>query len=244
MDGYPSARRGGFGLVVDADKGLVVISRAVVPMDLCDISVTVADSIIVRAKVVFMHPLQNYSVIQYDPKLVQAPVRSATLSTNFINQGADVVFVGFNANKRIVTAKTTITDITTVSIPPNSEAPRYRAINLDAITIDTNLSTQCSSGVLLSEDGVVQALWLNYIGEDDSETGREVAYHLGQSTPSLIPVLKHIQTTGTVPKLRILGMEAYVIQMSQARIHGVSEDWIQKVSQANPDRHELFMVRK
>ncbi|KAI5294697.1 hypothetical protein KEM52_003421, partial [Ascosphaera acerosa] len=74
--------------------------------------------------------------------------------------------------------------------------------------------------------------------------GHEITYHLGQATPSLLPVIKHIQETGAVPKLRIMGVEAYVIQMSQARTHGVSDEWIAKVSVANPERHELFMVRK
>jgi hypothetical protein len=39
-------------------------------------------------------------------------------------------------------------------------------------------------------------------------------------------------------------MESYVVQMSQARIMGVSQDWINKVTEANPSRHQLFMVRK
>ena len=39
-------------------------------------------------------------------------------------------------------------------------------------------------------------------------------------------------------------MESYVVQMSQVRIMGVSDEWIQKVAQANPARHQLFMVRK
>lgn len=47
------------GLVIDAAKGLVVISRAIVPYDLCDISITIADSIVVEGKVVFLHPLQK-----------------------------------------------------------------------------------------------------------------------------------------------------------------------------------------
>lgn len=242
LDGFPQARRTGYGLVIDAEKGLVIISRAIVPFDLCDINVTVADSIIVTAKVVFLHPLQNYSVIQYDPSLVRAPVKTAQLSSENIKQGAETHFVGFNQNLRIVVAKTTVTDITTVSVPPNPTAPRYRAINLDAITVDTSLSSQCSNGVLLGDDGQVQALWLNYLGE--RTTGhKDIEYHLGQAAPPLLPVLSEIQA-GTIPKLRILDMETYVIQMSQARIMGVSEEWIEKVTIANPSRHELFMVRK
>ncbi|KAJ5679895.1 Pro-apoptotic serine protease [Penicillium macrosclerotiorum] len=243
IDGYPQAKKTGFGLVIDAEKGLVVVSRAIVPYDLCDINITVADSIIISAKVVFLHPLQNYSIIQYDPSLVQAPVQSARLSSDYIKQGQDTIFVGFNQNFRIVVAKTAVTDITTVSIPANTSAPRYRAINLDAITVDTGLSGQCTNGVLIGEDGVVQALWLNYLGERTPGSHKDVEYHLGFSTPSLLPVTSKIQE-GITPRLRILNMESYVVQMSQARIMGVSEEWIQKVAQANPSRHQLFMVRK
>lgn len=243
LDGFPQARKTGFGLVVDAEKGLVMISRAIVPFDLCDINVTIADSIIVRGKVLFMHPLQNYTIIQYDPSLVQAPVQTAKLSNEYIKQGAEALFVGFNQNYRIVVSKTNVTDITTVAIPPNASAPRYRAINLDAITVDTGLSSQCSSGVLVGEDGVVQTIWLNYLGERTQSSHKDVEYHLGLATPSLLPVVSQIQQ-GVIPKLRILDMESYVIQMSQARIMGVSEEWIEKVGQANPSRHELFMVRK
>ena len=88
LDGYPRSRKIGFGLVIDAEQGLVVVSRAFIPYDLCDISVTIADSIIVDGKILFMHPLQNYAIIQYDPKLVQAPVKSAKLSKQMIKQGS------------------------------------------------------------------------------------------------------------------------------------------------------------
>ena len=243
LDGYPQARKTGFGLVIDADKGLVVVSRAIVPYDLCDITVTVADSIIVEGKVIFLHPLANYAIVQYDPSLVKAPVQTVKFSTETIKQGADTIFVGFNQNFRVVVAKTTVTDITTVAIPANASAPRYRAINLDAITVDTGLSGQCSNGVLIGSDGVVQALWLNYLGERTPSNHKDVEYHLGLATPPLLPVVKQIQD-GVKPRLRILNMESYVVQMSQVRIMGVSEEWIQKVAQANPARHQLFMVRK
>lgn len=243
LDGFPQARKTGFGLVVDAENGLVVVSRAIVPYDLCDITVTVADSIIVEGKVLFLHPLQNYAIIQYDPSLVKAPVQSARLATETIKQGADTIFVGFNQNYRVVVAKTTVTDITTVAIPTNASAPRYRAINLDAITVDTGLSSQCSNGVLLGEDGVVQALWLNYLGERTPTTHKDVEYHLGLAVPSLIRIVSQI-AKGHIPSLRILPVESYVVQMSQVRIMGVSEEWIQRVAEANPSRHQLFMVRK
>ncbi|CZT09993.1 related to C.jejuni serine protease [Rhynchosporium agropyri] len=243
LDGFPRNRKWGMGVVIDAEKGLVVISRAIVPYDLCDISITIADSIIVEGKVIFLHPLQNYAVIKYDPSLVDAPVQSAKLSTKQVVQGQSTYFVGFNQNMRIVIAQTTITDITAVAIPANSGAPRYRAVNVDAITVDTSLSGQCGSGVLVSEDGTVQALWLTYLGERSPITNKDTDYHLGLATPTLLPVIQQIQR-GEQPKLRMLSVEFSAIQMSQARIMGVSEEWIKKVSDDNSSRHQLFMIRK
>jgi len=243
IDGFPRARRIGFGLVVDAEKGLVIISRAVVPYDLCDLSITIADSIIVEGKVVFLHPLANYTIIQYDPSLVLAPVKTATLATKTITQGSSTIFFGFNQNLRVVVAKTVVTDITTVAIPSNTSAPRYRALNLDAITVDTNLSGQCGNGVLVSEDGVIEALWLSYLGERSGSNNKDVEYHLGLAAPILLPILAQVRA-GQSPDLRILNIETNTVQMSQVRIMGVSETWIQRVAQANPSRHQLFLVRK
>merc|ERR1711977_211839 len=243
LDGFPRNRKWGMGVVIDAEKGLVVISRAIVPYDLCDISITIADPIIVEGKVVFMHPLQNYAIIKYDPSLVDAPVQSAKLSTKQVTQGASTYFVGFNQNMRIVIAQTTITDITAVAIPANAAAPRYRAVNVDAITVDTSLSGQCGSGVLVREDGTVQALWMTYLGERSAHSGKDIEYHLGFGVPALLPVLDEVKSGGK-PNLRILNLETQTVQMSQCRIMGVSEDWLERVEHEDPERHQLFMVRK
>ncbi|EFQ27733.1 PDZ domain-containing protein [Colletotrichum graminicola M1.001] len=243
LDGFPKNRKWGMGLVIDAEKGLVVISRAIVPYDLCDVTITIADSIIVEGKVVFLHPLQNYAIVQYDPKLVNAPVQSARLSTDSITQGASTIFMGYNRIGKIVHATTTVTEVTAVAIPANSGAPRYRAINVDAITVDTSLSNQCGSGVLVADDGTVQALWLTYLGERSACSNRDEEYHLGLATPTLLPVVSQIQQ-GIVPKLRMLSVEFRAIAMAQARVMGVSDEWIRKVTEANKTHHQLFMVSK
>ncbi|KAJ9621673.1 hypothetical protein H2203_007162 [Taxawa tesnikishii (nom. ined.)] len=242
LDGFPRSRKIGFGLVIDADKGLVLVSRAIIPYDMCDISVTIADSIMVFGKVVFMHPLQNYCVIQYDPSLVQAPVKSAKLATTPIKQGESTIFFGFNQNFRPVVAKTSVTDITSVAIPASMTTPRYRAVNLDAITVDTSLSERCGSGVLVAEDGTVQALWMTYLGERH-HNGRDQEYHLGMATPGLLPVIEEIKSGGK-PNLRILNIETHIIQMSEARIRGVSQGWIDRIEHEDPERHQIFMIRK
>jgi len=243
IDGFPKAHKQGYGLVVDAEQGLVLVSRAIVPYDLCDISLIIADSIFVDAKVVFLHPLQNYAIVKYDTSLVNAPVKTPKFSTEFIKKGEDTIFFGLNQNFRPVVTKTVVTDITTVAIPASAVTPRYRATNFDAITVDTNQAPHSASGVLISEDGTVQALWLSYLGERQSHGGKDVEYHLGLATPMILPVLKEIQS-GNTPKLNILNVEFQTVQMSQARVMGVSEEWIERTEKEDPERHQLFMVRK
>lgn len=109
--------------------------------------------------------------------------------------------------------------------------------------MDTSLSGQCGSGVLVAPDGTVQALWLTYLGERSPSTHRDEEYHLGLATPTLLPVVSQIQK-GIVPKLRMLSVEFRSIAMSQARLMGVSEEWIAQVSHVNTAHHQLFMVTK
>lgn len=243
LDGFPDSQRCGMGLVVDADKGLLVASRAIIPYDLCDVSITIAGSIVVEGKIVFLHPLQNYAVIQYDSKLVEAPVLSAKLSPEDITQGTPTHFIGYKKSSEIVRAATTITQISAFTVPPDSCAPCYKAMNIDTATIDTSLGEQCSSGVLVADDGTVQALWLTFMGERPSADDDRVEYRRGLPTPALLPVIAQIQK-GDLPKLRLLCAEFQPIQLFQARIMGVSEEWVNKVPLANRSHHQLFKVSR
>jgi S1-C subfamily serine protease len=243
LDGFPKAHKQGHGLVIDAERGLVIVSRGLIPYDLCDITLVIADSIFVDAKIVFLHPTQNYAIIKYDTELVNAPVKTPKFAAEFIKKGEDTIFFGINQNSRPVVTKTVVTDISTVAIPASVVVPRYRAINFDAITVDTNQASHSAAGVLMAEDGTVQALWLSYLGERASHGSKDVEYHLGLATPMFLPILKEIQD-GDKPKLRILNVEFQTVQMSHARIMGVSEEWIEKGEQEDPERHQFFMVRK
>ncbi|KAK9431261.1 trypsin-like cysteine/serine peptidase domain-containing protein [Lipomyces doorenjongii] len=242
IDGFPRSAKAGHGLVVDAEKGLVVVARSIVPYDLCDIVITVADSIMVPGQVVFLHPTQGWAVVSYDPSLVEAPVETALLSTEMIQRNSSTIFMGLNQNMRPLVALTTVTDISTMTVPANSTTPRYRALNIDGVTVDTVLGSQCGSGVLVNTEGVVGALWLTYLGERNNSS-RDVEYHAGIYTSSIISILEKLRRDET-PKLRILDVELNILQMNQARIRGVSEKWIRNVEQANDERHQLFAVRK
>ncbi len=67
---------------MDAARGLVVVDRNTVPVAVGDVLVTVAASIEIPAKIVFLHPIHNFAVIQYNVEAIgDTPMRSAALSS-------------------------------------------------------------------------------------------------------------------------------------------------------------------
>ncbi|PMD37767.1 trypsin-like serine protease [Hyaloscypha variabilis F] len=230
------------GVVIDAEKGVILVSRATVPHALCDITITIADSVIVDGEVLFSHPMHHYALIRYDPLLVRAPLQSVDLSSKPVEQGASLHFVGFK-DKNIggpMYTRTAVTDVCNLQLEANPERPKLRAINSETLRVDTGLADDCGSGILMDDDGIVQALWLtslHYAGYSD------VYRYYGLATSTIFPVISRVRQ-GEVPKLRFLSVEFEAITMSQARDMKVSEEWIGKVEVANPSCHQLFKVKK
>ncbi|KAF4445607.1 hypothetical protein F53441_10671 [Fusarium austroafricanum] len=235
IDGQSTRVKLGMGLVVDADRGYVIISRTVVPTKLCDIELTFADSVLVPGKVVFLHPAHHYAIIQYDPSLVDAPVKSAKFSTERIKQGASTFFVGHNDDDEMVYASTAVTKVIPLEREPPSP-PRGRPINVDRIDVETRIGTHCGSGVMIGEDGVVQALWVIYEMEDLDEAC------FGLSSQAIAPIVEKL-CQGVVPSLRSLQVELEAITMIEARVMGVSEEYISQVQSKTSDRR-LFLVKR
>lgn len=58
-----------------------------------------------------------------------------------------------------------------------------------------------------------------------------------------MPIFEKLQL-GITPKLRMLNIEVYFIQMAQARNMGVSDELIRRVEDANLEKHQLLLVRR
>nr|KAJ3420008.1 hypothetical protein HK105_006222 [Polyrhizophydium stewartii] len=243
IEGFPKTRKQGAGLILDAERGLVVVGRTIVPFNLGDVTLTFADSIIIPGKVEFLHPTQNIAVVSYDPKLIgTTPVRSAPISPTRLAQGHRVTLVALNHNQHPICIETTVTDVSPITIPINA-TPRFRAVNFDSINLDTPLAHQCSSGVLADAEGRVQGLWLSFLGER-TQAGRDNEYHIGVDVRFVVDTILPKLAAGVKPRLVGLAAEFVTIQISQSRNMGVTDEWVSRIEEANLRRRELFMVKK
>ncbi|EDO14331.1 hypothetical protein Kpol_167p4, partial [Vanderwaltozyma polyspora DSM 70294] len=126
LDSLPVENVKTSGLVIDAEQGYIIVSRRAVPHDCLDVFVTFADSVMIPASIVFLHPTKNYAIIKYDINLVNANIITPKLSNTPMKRGDRTRFIGFTHNNRLVTSETSVTDISSISIPSNI-IPRYRA---------------------------------------------------------------------------------------------------------------------
>ena len=68
----------GTGLIVDEERGYVLVDRNTVPIAIGDVSITFAGSLEVKGKIEKLHPLHNYAIVSYDPESIgNTPVRAA-----------------------------------------------------------------------------------------------------------------------------------------------------------------------
>lgn len=240
LDSLPVESTKTSGLIIDSEQGYVIVSRRAVPHDCLDIFVTFADSVMIPASLEFLHPTQNYAIVKYDTSLVNASIISPTLSTSRMKSGEKARFIGFTHNNRLVTSETIVTDISSVSIPSNL-IPRYRATNLEGISIDCNVSTKCNSGILVHDDGTVRALWLSFLGE--RQESKDKIYLMGLDITDCKAVLD-ILKSGKKPIVSIVDAGFGSISILTSRIRGVPEEWIKRMEKESENRLQFITVSR
>ncbi|KAF2176873.1 Pro-apoptotic serine protease NMA111 [Zopfia rhizophila CBS 207.26] len=231
LDGRHSYKFKGDGLVVSAKCGLVICSRHTVPHTLCDITLTVGKSIFVEAKIVYMDQNCGFVLLRYEPSLVLANVHTAPLSDGYFKIGDEAIYLGITDQGDPSFAKTSIANILTWSMPKTTHEPQYRVTNIDMIVTETSLPR---SGVLMTRDGSIQALCFTFTGSSKNTIG-------SIATPILKPVIEMAKQV-VPPKVNALNFEIIDIEITKARLMGVSERRIKEIE--NKGRHRLLQVGK
>lgn len=126
----------GAGVVVDKVRGHVLVDRNTVAMPLGDVALTVAASIEVAGTVVFIHPIHNYAIVQYDPKLIGPTiVHEVHLEEMELKVSQNLEFIGLTGGFTSVMQSTKISKIDRLNLA-DTNPPQYRASNVEVLQYD------------------------------------------------------------------------------------------------------------
>jgi pro-apoptotic serine protease NMA111 len=224
----------GTGLVVDAQRGLVVVDRNTVPVAVGDVTVTFAGTVQVPGRVVYIHPLHNFAVVAYDPHLIgSTAVKSANLAPRELGAGEPLWVVGLGSDSQMHSRATQVASIEPLDLPL-SRTMRFRDSNLETVQL-VNPPTEFD-GVLADRSGNVLGTWSSFAYEN----GRELAQDTRGVPIDLVADM--IDRVRTHRHLHSLEVELTALPLAAARQIGLSEAWTQRLAQHTPTRRQALTV--
>jgi pro-apoptotic serine protease NMA111 len=226
----------GVGLIIDAERGLLITDRNTVPVSMGDVRLTFAGTLEIPGDIVYVHPLHNLAVIRYDPKLIgTTPVRAAKLSTEEFKSGETVNVVGMDGNGVIKSRTTTISDVNPLQLSL-SRSVMFRESNLEVASLVN--APDDVVGVLSDNAGQVRGLWASFA----SDNGRELVQESRGISSDLVAETLDIVRE----QMPLHSLEAEFVQqtLADARRLGLGEDWVQRISQANPAARAVLSVAR
>jgi pro-apoptotic serine protease NMA111 len=236
VDGIGETHYVGAGVVVDAVKGLVVVDRDTVPVSMGDVQITFAGSLEVPGKVIYVNPLHNLAVVQYDPKLIgKTPVKAVSFSPTQLKSGDGVKVIGYQPDGNLTSLDTRIASEDPVLFPL-SRTLRFRDTNLEVLGLVN--APENMTGVMLDKSGRVAALWVSFVFDDNN---RSQEAQRGIPADVVEDMVHRVETGG---ELRSLDAELYPMPMSQARKLGLPDAWVTKLGAASPEKREVLAVAR
>jgi S1-C subfamily serine protease len=226
----------GTGLIVDTDRGYVVVDRNTVPVAIGDVTVTFAGSLEVNAKVVQVHPLHNLAIVSYDPSLIgDTPVRAAKFNKQPLEPGDQVWVVGMKADHQLVHQESKVASVDPL-LTPLSRTLRFRDTNIEGV--DLVNAPGDVDGVLVDKRGRVTATWSSFMvqsGGESTQFNRGIGADL---------VADFVDTVREGRPFFSLEAEFVYAPLFAARNMGVDEEWLARLEQNNPlHRRALSITR-
>ena len=226
----------GTGLIVDAERGLVVTDRNTVPVSIGDVRLTFAGTLEIPGRVVYVHPLHNLAVVQYDPALIKGiAVRSATLSSAPLRAGENVDVVGLDGNGEFKSRATSIAEVDPLLLPL-SRSVAFRDSNIEVATLVNPPDDVV--GVLSDKAGRIRGLWASFA----SDNGRELVQQSRGISADL--VAETLQLARSAAPLHSLEAEFVTQTLAAARNLGLSEAWMTRMERANPAKRQVLSIAR
>ena len=234
VDGQNYLNYSGTGLVIDADSGLVVVDRNTVPIKMAQVTITVAGIAEIPAKVLFVHPLHSFALIQYDPKLlIDSELKSAQLDPTPLDVGDNVWLVGYQTSNRLVSERLTVSSFDPLTLPEPG-IPQFRESNTNSVII--NNPPRVASGVLLDEKNKIRAWWTNFaFGRSSNQT-----IDRGLPINEIKSLHQQWLKNGKID-IYSLEIELSPISIASARNFGLSDDWM-NAFQHNGNKAQVLKI--
>ena len=226
----------GTGVIVDTDRGYVVVDRNTVPIAIGDVTVTFAGSLEVPGKVEQLHPLHNLAIVSYDPTTIgDTPVEAAMFNTAPLTPGDDVWVVGIKADHQLVHQQSTVASVDPLVLPL-SRTLRFRDSNIEGIDLVT--APADVDGVLVDRRGRVSALWSSFMiqpGAEPTQFNRGVGSEL---------VVEFINTVREGRPFYSLEAEFVYAPLFAARKMGVDEEWLKRLEKNDPKKRRALSITR
>ncbi|CCI41248.1 unnamed protein product [Albugo candida] len=238
----------GSGLVIDAEKGIVVVDRNTVADSIGDATITFANTIKVPAQVLFVHPVHNFAILKYDPALFGAtPIRACLINEKRLEPSEQVWLVGLQGtsghvgHSELVSRETIVSGVKWIGLPiPNP--PRYQEHNLEMIALQDVVGTE--GGVICNMDGQVQALWASFAFQQRQGTARVESQFTRGIPMDIIMKSAASLISGQIPDLLDLGIDFELISLARARELGLDQDLTKALEKNAPDRRIALSIAR
>ena len=226
----------GTGLIVDKERGYVVVDRNTVPIAIGDVKVTFAGSLEVDAKIVQLHPLHNFAIVSYDPKSIgDTPVESAEFNTTPLTPGDDVLVVGIKPDHQLVHQASKVSSVDPLALPL-SRTLRFRDSNIEGIDLVT--APTDFDGVLVDNKGRVSASWSSFVLQSGGEATQ---FNRGVGSEVISQFLDIVRDDRPFYSLEA---EFVYAPLFAARKMGVDEEWIARLEKNNPVRRRALSITR
>jgi S1-C subfamily serine protease len=226
----------GTGVIVDKDRGLVLVDRNTVPVAIGDVTVTFAGSLEVKAKVEQLHPLHNFAIVSYDPAAINdTAVEEASFNNTELEPGDKVRVVGIKSDHQLVHQEATVSSVGPLVLPL-SRTLRFRDSNIEGISL-VNAPTDFD-GVLVDRRGRIMAMWSSFSiqsGGESAQVNRGIGADLAMEFVDIVREGKPFYS---------LEAEFVYSPLFAARNMGVDEEWLERLEADNPvNRRALSITR-
>jgi S1-C subfamily serine protease len=226
----------GTGLVVDAERGLVVVDRNTVPVAVGDVRLTFAGSIEIPGRVEYVHPLHNLAVVSFDRTALNGtPIKEARFDTAELRPGEAVTVVGLGGDSRLRSLATSVGSIDAASFPL-SRTLQFRDANIELVSLVN--APGDFDGVVVSRNGDVRALWSSFPVENARET---IQINRGIPADHIADLLQIVRKDGSLYSLEV---DMQVIPLSGARKLGLPNEWVERLESHSPQRRQALSISR